>query len=578
LRAHGGNFLGDDLSVWKTVEGVPAEGWEFVVVHSVVLVQFLKVVVVTVVSRESVETVDSWEGVLSITTVVGWDGVVDNITTVDVVVGINGLFVDVTEDGDKVDLVTDHSLINFWGDDMLLEEDLDKKDILVGDGGEVEILSVDLTEDGVELGVSTDDGFVDLWGDDVLLKEDLEEEDITLGDGVELSILSVDLTDDVVEIDLATDDGFISFWGDDILVEENLDEESITGGDVGEVDVLSVDLTENGEEVNVSADDGLEDLWGDNVLLQEDVQEEDIINVLLLVDGIEGFNWEDFLDWDDGLGNLDVDDLGFFDNLAFSGDGLNNKLLLSDQSLNISLDLGHISDGWLVSEQVLVDLVQEELVVGGSGGVWQVLTSEAGGGKTITVVVNVGKGIPVLVVDIIVEESLVTEDILRVDIIVSVIVVGGEVVFGVEELDKGLDVLVEVDRVQEVLLEGRDLPELLEVDGRNITLEGWVLDVLTEEGESQVLTEELRLVELLEGEDLVNSLVVVDSLESFQVGFVLNWVDLVDNGSLEWELVDQLLLQQIIDDWPLGVTRNGSHQKSGNNESFHVDCLSFEKL
>jgi len=172
----------------------------------------------------------------------------------------------------------------------------------------------------------------------------------------------------------------------------------------------------------------------------------------------------------------------------------------------------------------------------------------------------------------------------------SVDVVDGSVL-RVEELDKGLDVLVEEDRVQEVLAEGRDLPELLEVDGSNITLEGWVLDVLTEEGKAQVLTEELGLVQLIEGQDLVNILVVVvDSLKSFQVvDPVLDWVDLVDNIPFQWELVDQLLLQQhIIDDWPsvqqgflleetegvqIQVASCNGCDKGDEDKGFHDDSL-----
>jgi len=172
----------------------------------------------------------------------------------------------------------------------------------------------------------------------------------------------------------------------------------------------------------------------------------------------------------------------------------------------------------------------------------------------------------------------------------SVDVVDGSVL-RVEELNKGLDVLVEEDGVQEVLAEGRDLPELLEVDGSNITLEGWVLDVLTEEGKAQVLTEELSLLQLIEGQDLVNILVVVvDSLKSFQVvDPVLDWVDLVDNIPFQWELVDQLLLQQhIIDDWPsvqqgflleetegvqIQVASSNGCDKGDEDKGFHDDSL-----
>lgn len=577
----------------ETVEDGLAEGWVFSVVQRVELVQFVEVELVVVVSDEAVETVDGGDVEVNITPVVvdGWDGVVNDITTVDEVevLDLMILFVDLTEDGDEIDLVTEDGFVDFGGDDIFLQEDLDKEDITAGHIREVNVVSVELTEDGEEVDLAADDGFEDLWGDDVLLEEDLDEEDITLGDGVEVGELSVDLTDDLVKVDLSTDDGFVDFWGDDLLVEEDLDEEDITVGDFGEVEVLSVDLTEDGEEIGVAADDGLEDLWGDDVLLEEDVQEKDVIDLL-------GNNLgEDLLDWDNLLLNLDINDLGFFNNkLALSGDGLNNNLLLSDQSLDISLNLSVVSDKGLVLEEGLVDLVQEELVVGwGGSSVWQVLTSEPGGGESITVVVNVWKDILVPVVDIV----LPLEEVLRVDILLLAIVllVQWEVVLGDEELNKGGDVLVEVDGVQEVLTESRDLPELLEVGGAKITLEGWVLDVLADKGETQVvLTEELGLVELLEGEDLIDVVVVdnivvvvvVDSLESFQVKFSLNWVTLFH---VDWELVDQLLLQQqVIDDWPgvqqgflldetegvqIEAASGDGCDKSDEDKSFHDDFV-----
>jgi hypothetical protein len=461
----------------------------------------------------------------------------------------DGVDVDeLTDDLVEGDLSADDQFVDLWGDDVLVEEDLDEEGIELGDFGEVNVLSVDFTEDGEEVSVSAEDGHVHFGGDHVLLEEDVQEEDIAFGDGVDE--LVVELTDDLVEGDLSADDQLVDLWGDDVLVEENLDEEGIKFGDFGEVEILAVDFTKDGEEGDLATDDGLEDFWGDHVLLEEDVQKEDIIDVLS-ENGVDGLDWETLL-------------------------------------LNHGVDLGFFNGDQLVGEQVLGDLLQKEFVVGGSE--WQVLSSEAGGGLSITVVVNVWEDIHVPGVDIILDKSLVeSEDILRKDIILSVEVVDWGVL-GVEELDKGLDVLVEEDRVQEVLLEGRDLPESLEVDGGNITLEGWVLDVLTEEGKAQVLTEELGLVQLIDGEDLVDILDVAESLKTFQViDPVLNWVDIIDNIPFQGELVDQILLhQQIIDDWPgvqqgfpLEKTDRVQIQVAGGNgcdegdedKGFHDDSL-----
>jgi len=63
------------------------------------------------------------------------------------------------------------------------------------------------------------------------------------------------------------------------------------------------------------------------------------------------------------------------------------------------------------------------------------------------------------------------------------------------------------------------LPKSLEVGGGHIPLEAWVLDILAEEGETEVLTEQGGGVQLLDGEDLVIvfNIVIVDSLKSFVV-------------------------------------------------------------
>lgn len=216
--------------------------------------------------------------------------------------------------------------------------------------------------------------------------------------------------------------------------------------------------------------------------------------------------------------------------------------------------------------QVLVDLVQEELVVGGGSiGLGQVLAGEA---VVVVVgditVVNVRKDVLVPGVDIIYEpfESLV--DILGFVVVVDILTVGGwVVVLGVEELDLWVDVLVEEDWVPEILTEGGHLPELLEVDGGDVTLEAGVLEVLTEQWDPQVLLEELGVVQLAEGEDTVVGIdIIVDTTDASLLvlpDLFLQGVDLLnisqDSLLLQGELVlllDELLLQQdIIKDWPV---------------------------
>jgi len=212
----------------------------------------------------------------------------------------------------------------------------------------------------------------------------------------------------------------------------------------------------------------------------------------------------------------------------------------------IRLDFSNI----LVEEQVLVELLQNEFVVDSLGG-WVVLTSE--GGESITardhilllLSVNVWENI--LVPDNEVIIRLTSEDVTSINILTIRNLVW-EVGLGGEDLDKGVDVLVEVDRVQEVLLEGRDLPKALEVDGSNVSLEDWVLDVLTEKRDGQVLTEELCVVDLFEGEDTVN---IVDSTEKLLLLDGDNAVNQIsNNGFLNGETLTQSLLQQkVIDNW-----------------------------
>jgi len=240
----------------------------------------------------------------------------------------------------------------------------------------------------------------------------------------------------------------------------------------------------------------------------------------------------------------------------------------------------------LVDEQVFVDLVQNELVVDSLGG-WVVLTSE--GGEFITArdhilgLLSVNVWEDILVPDDEVIIRLTSDNVTSINILTVWDLVWG-VVLGGEELDEGVDVLVEVDGVQEVLLEGGELPEALEVDGSDVPLEDWVLDVLTEKWDGQVLTEELSVVDLFEGEDTVN---IIDSTEEL---LLLDWDNAIDNisnkGLLNGVTLTQLLLQQkFIDNWLgqqgpfLGQTKGVKvHAASGNggdkcdeDKGFHDD-------
>jgi len=196
----------------------------------------------------------------------------------------------------------------------------------------------------------------------------------------------------------------------------------------------------------------------------------------------------------------------------------------------------------LVDHQVLVDLVQKKLVVNSLGGGWVVLTSISGKSIAardhILLLLSVNVWEDILVLDNEVIKGLTSVHILSIWDLVWEIVLGGE------DLNKGEDVLVEVDGVQKVLLEGGDLPETLEVDGSDVPLEDWVLDILSEEGDGQVLSKELGIVDLFEGEDTVN---IVDFTEDL---FLVYWHNFSNKGLLNGESLAQLLLhQKFIHNW-----------------------------
>jgi len=225
------------------------------------------------------------------------------------------------------------------------------------------------------------------------------------------------------------------------------------------------------------------------------------------------------------------------------------------------------SDFLVVEVQVLVDLVQKEFVVDTLAGWVLVLTSKGwesiAARDHILLSVNVWEDILVLVVEVIIH--LTSKDVLTVHILtVCNLVWKSVLVF--EDLDKWVNVLVEVDGVQKVLLERGVLPEALEVDGSNIPLEDWVLDVFSEEGDGQVLTEEFSVVDLFEGEDTVG---IIDSTVDLLLLYWNNSVIISNNGLLNWETLAQLLLQQEVSNWTL--------QKGpflGLSEGVHVHAAS----
>jgi len=304
---------------WITVVvvDVVAEGWDFsVVVEVLVSEQLVDDVVVVVLS--------------SITVVVGgvWDNGVKSITTED----------DLTEDGVKVDLSVDDSLVELIGDEVLAEEILEESNVLLGGdwddrvdadktgnnvadevGGESTALK-NLTEDGDKVNLSDKDSFIDILGDDVLAEELLQESNVALvqdnrvggvwNNGVDNITTEDDLTEDGEEVDLSVDEGLVDFGGDDVLAEELLDKvEVLLGGwdnrvdndetvddevdEVGGESTTFKDLTEDGDKVNLSDNNSLVDLWGDVVLLEEILEDD---KVTLSQDNRVGGVWDNGVD------------------------------------------------------------------------------------------------------------------------------------------------------------------------------------------------------------------------------------------------------------------------------------------
>lgn len=346
-------------------------------------------------------------------------------------------------------------------------------------------------------------------------------------------------------------------WGVDLLVT----------GDWGDQLVVLVVLVD--ELTSLPADggdvtDGLVDLWGDVLLLDEVLEElladEDITVDDLLADWENLVNWGDDLlvDWDNLFVNLNINDPWLIDDNTFSGDWLNNNLLLWENP-NISVDFSHWLNNGLTLEQSSEELLKKELVVDflSLGVRWVVLLLlllsvdgwESVGKSVVHILlsVNVWQDIPVPHDEVL--KSLTSIDSLSVDLFILTTEGGGwESVLVLEKLDNGVDVLVEEDGVDKVLTEGRELPEALEVDGGNVPLEDWVLDVLTEEGDVQVLLEELSVVDLFEGKDLVNIIDSPEGILSLDEVPLFNWQD-VPEGILSADQVPLFNWQ----DFPEGI-------------------------
>jgi len=176
------------------------------------------------------------------------------------------------------------------------------------------------------------------------------------------------------------------------------------------------------------------------------------------------------------------------------------------------------------------------------------------------------------------------------EIFTIVVVVGVGVVFTggegglliLEQGDQWIDILVEVDRVDEVLLEGWDLPETLEVDGSHVPLEHWVLPILTEDGKGVVDAEEgvsNNLVQAVDG--LINNFILkiswdlnvisvgVGTFQGMPQQFFLPEKLISYNGTVEFEegVGVPVQLQKV----PGGLASHGGYQESGNNDELHVE-------
>jgi len=348
---------------------------------------------------------------------------------------------------------------------------------------------------------------------DVVVSENLQQVTGDVGVTISNKFLVVELSNNLVDlvsvkeiVDINIVDilnpgpGVVSGWvgGGVVIAKDGL---NIGGWDDASEDFLNV-VKGEGLEDGVELDG---DVLVDQESLEESLLDDNITLNIVLGDGV------DLRSGDDLLIDLNIDDLGWLiDDLGFTSDGLNNDFLVGGGNLDISSDLGDLSDGWLVDKESFVDLVQKEFVADGikSLSVVVVSSSEIGGGVPIRVVGGVsvsGVGgdegsLNSMSEDLV--QVLFNGDVTAAKILNAVVVSGGWVLVvdpfgGVwdalgDDLDLWDDVLVEEDWVTEVLHELGDGPELLEKWRLNISSEdGWVLfPELTEEWDGEVLTEE----------------------------------------------------------------------------------------
>jgi len=348
--------------------------------------------------------------------------------------------------------------------------------------------------------------------DVVVVSENLQQVTGNVGVSVSNKFLVVELSDNLVDLVTVKDIvdvnivnifnpgvGVVTGWVGVVITEDGL---NIDGWDDASEDFPNV-VKGKGLKDGVELDG---DVLVDEESLEESILHDDITFNIVLGDGV------DLRSGNNLFVNLDIDDLGWLiDDLGFTSDRLDNNLLVGRGDLDISSDLGDLSNGWLVDEEGLVDLVQKEFVADGikSLSVVVVSSSEEGGGVPVRVVggvwvSRVGRddgSFNSMSEDLV--QVFLNGDVMTGVVSLDIVVVSGGGVLVVDsfggvwgalgdDLELWDDVLVEEDWVTEVLHELWDGPELLEKWRLNISSEdGWVLlPELTEERDGKVLTEE----------------------------------------------------------------------------------------
>lgn len=223
--------------------------------------------------------------------------------------------------------------------------------------------------------------------DGVVVSEDLQQVTGNMGVSISNKVLVVELSNNLVDLVSVKDildinivdilERVVTDWVGVVITEDGF---NIYGwGDDASEDFLNV-VKGKGLEDGVKFDG---DVLVDQESLEEGILNNDITFNIVWGDGV------DFRSGDDLLIDLNIDDLGWLiDDLGFTSDWLDNDFLVGWGNLDISSDLGDLSDGWLVKEEGLVDFVQKEFVADGikSLSVVVVSSSEEGGGVPVRVV------------------------------------------------------------------------------------------------------------------------------------------------------------------------------------------------